>query len=181
MMGGNISINNLQKRNNSLRSLLVRNQLKYGTYPFGQFKKYLLVISEYRKFKSFFKVASSVGVSQRELMSWYVRGQLGDPKFRVFYLAINDINNNKTITLHNNVPDDDIKVDVEDDAVPEEPASEDDAVPEEPANEDEGYIISQYGDGWSYKTFIDGEKIFLISNDLDNLKKKVKAKHLPLD
>ena len=48
-------------------------------------------------------------------------------------------------------------------------------------HDEKDYIISQYGDGWSYKTFIDGEKIFLISNDLDNLKKKVKAKRLPLD
>ena len=43
------------------------------------------------------------------------------------------------------------------------------------------FEISQYGDGWSYKTFRDGEKIFIISNDLETLKNKVRTKHLPLD
>ena len=47
--------------------------------------------------------------------------------------------------------------------------------------EEKDYIIAQYGDGWSYKTHVDGEKVFIISNELKTLKEKVKAKHLPLD
>ena len=47
--------------------------------------------------------------------------------------------------------------------------------------QDGEYIISEYGDGWSYKTYIDGEKIFIISNELETLKMKVRNKRLPLD
>ena len=46
---------------------------------------------------------------------------------------------------------------------------------------DEEYIISEYGDGWSYKTYINNEKIFIIANELEDLRKKVKARGLPLD
>ena len=46
---------------------------------------------------------------------------------------------------------------------------------------DDEYIISEYVDGWSYKTYINNEKIFIIADELEDLKKKVKAKGLPLD
>ena len=84
-------------------------------------------------------------------MNWYVQGQLGNPKFRGFYLIIRNINDN--------AKDSSFQI----------------------SDLDGDYLISEYGDGWSYKTFVNGEKIFLIANELDDLKKKVKAKHLPLD
>lgn len=86
----------LQIRNNILKSRLIHEQLKNGTYHFGYFKKFLLVINEYKKFHSFFKVSEVVGISQLELLRWYVQGQLGNPKFRAFYLTINAINNIET-------------------------------------------------------------------------------------
>ena len=39
----------------------------------------------------------------------------------------------------------------------------------------------RYGDGWSYKSYVNGEKIFLIVNELDDLKNKVKSKNLSID
>ena len=86
---------------------------------------------------------------------------MGNELFRQFSLEIDRINNI---------------------AVPKEEIVEEDT--QEIFNEtlpDGDYTISRYGDGWSYKTFKNGEKIFLISSDLDKLKDKVMSKHLPLD
>ena len=160
-MEKNIALNKLQKRNNSLKSQLIHDQLKVGSYHFGYFKKFLLVINEYKKSHSFFKVSSAVDISHQEMVNWYIRGQQGDPKFRSFYLAINAVNNLNDV-------DSDEEIVLEDDA-------------DEGIIEEKDYIIAQYGDGWSYKTHIDGEKVFIISNELKTLKEKVKAKHLPLD
>jgi hypothetical protein len=159
-MNHNIVLNNLQRRNNSLKSQLIHEQLKSGNYSSENFKKYnLIVIKEYKKHKSFFKVASILGITQKEIMNWYIQGQMGNLKFRSFYLAIKDIN---TENLEENteeiVQDNEIN-----------------------SNDDGDYVISPYGDGWSYKTYIDGEKVFLISNELETLKKKVRDKHLPID
>ncbi len=154
-------MNSLQKRNDSLRSQLIHEQLKHGAYNFSYFRKFLIVINEYKKLRSFFKVAFVVDITQHELIQWYVRGQTGNPKFRGFYLAINAINNQN---------------DVRQDVIVDEEIPQD-----EFSGEDGEFIISQYGDGWSYKTFIDGEKIFIISNELKTLKEKVKAKRLPLN
>lgn len=160
-----VALDDLQNRAYSLKSKLIHEQIRHGTYHFGYFKKFLLVINEYKKHHSFFKVSSVVDVSQQELIRWYVQGQLGNPRFRGFYLAIKDIDNAKAM----------------EDPINDDSQDCDENAPESIAHDEKDYIISQYGDGWSYKTFIDGEKIFLISNDLDNLKKKVKAKRLPLD
>jgi hypothetical protein len=94
-----------------------------------------------------------------DVLTWYFQGQLGNPVFKGFYQSIKRINKNQV--------SEDIEI-------------EEDEIPEDNSNEGE-YVISQYGDGWSYKTFIDGEKIFLISDDLKKLKDKVRFKHLPLD
>ncbi len=154
-------LNNLQKRSNSLKSQLIHEQLKSGSYLSENFKRYQLdVLREYKTHKSFFKVSSIVGISQKEIMDWYIQGQMGNPNFRGFFLAVNDINNEGTQKEVDNEPVADIGL------------SE--------FNDGE-YVISQYGDGWSYKTYVDGEKIFIISNDLDTLKKKVRDRHLPLD
>ena len=95
-------------------------------------------------------------------MEWYIQGQRGNPIFQSFYMGINRINRRIDI---------DVKPDISENKT-------------EPVRQDilqEDYTISEYGDGFSYKTFIDGEKIFIIANTLDELKKKVKNKHLPLN
>lgn len=58
-------VNTLQKRNNSLKSKLRHQQLKYGTYSFNKVnKELLLVLDAYKNHKSIFKAASSVGVNK---------------------------------------------------------------------------------------------------------------------
>lgn len=155
------ALDNLEKQNTALKSKLVCEQLKRGNYPFGYFKKYsLTVLNEYKKHGSFFKTAAVLGISQKEIMNWYIQGQMGNPLFRGFYLAINDINNNE-----------------DNEKLP--PAQE--KIIQENIPEEGEYQISRYGDGWSYRTYIDGEKIFIISNELETLKKKVKNQKLPID
>ena len=39
----------------------------------------------------------------------------------------------------------------------------------------------RYEGGWSYKSYVNGEKIFLIVNELDDLKNMVKSKNLSID
>ena len=162
-MNSKIVLNNLQKRNNSLKSRLIHEQLKSGNYSFQHFRKHsLIILNEYKKHPSFFKVSSVVGIPQKELLNWYIQGQMGNPMFRGFYLAIEEINNGREEKII-------IKNDV-------------DVQSEETGGIDEGeYLISRYGDGWSYKTYVDGEKIFIISAELDTLKGKVKDRHLPID
>lgn len=166
MMGNSFVLDNLQERSNSLQSILIRDQLRQGAYNFGYFKSFLEIINEYKKFRSFFKVSHVVNVSQQELLGWYIQGQMGNPQFRSFYLAIRDINNIKTRDTSNKISQE---------IVVEETVSDSGAI------EEGDYIISPYGDGWSYKTFRDGEKIFLISGELKTLKEKVRAKRLPLE
>lgn len=159
-MNAEIVLDNLQKRNNSLKSQLIHNQLKYGVYPFDCSRKYtLIILNEYKKHRSFFKVSSIVGITQNEIMDWYIQGQMGNPRFRGFFLAVNEINKCRNEGI------------------------DDEQVQESEINiaQDKGHVISEYGDGWSYKAFIDGEKVFIISKDLETLKKKVRDRHLPLD
>ncbi len=160
-MNDETSLDNLEKRNNALKSQLIHEQLKHGYYSSQYFKRYsLTVLNEYKTHRSFFKAASIIKIPLWEIMTWYIQGQRGNPKFRNFYLAVEDINrqNPKDNVAENVISN------VKNDFKP-----------------DEEYIISKYGDGWSYKTYIDGEKIFIISNELETLKMKVKNKHLPLD
>lgn len=148
----------LQKRKNSLKFKLIHSQLKHGTYSFDNSRKYILtVLNQYSKYGSFFKASSNVGLTQNEIMNWYIQGQLGNPKFRGFFLAINEINkSNAEIEGESSKRDTNF-------------------------NHDDKYIISEYGDGWSYKAFVGGETVFIISNNLENLKRKVKDRNLPLD
>lgn len=162
LMNGSDVLNSLQKRNDLLKSILLREQLKYDNYSFGYFEKYAkLLLNEYKQTGSLLKSSLNVGLGQFDALNWYVQGQIGNELFRQFSLEIDRIN---TI------------------AVPKEKIVEEDT--QEIFNEtlpDGDYTISRYGDGWSYKTFKNGEKIFLISSDLDKLKDKVRSKHLPLD
>ena len=148
-------LNNLQERNNSLKSKLRHEQLKYGTYSFNKYKdESLLVLDAYEKHKSIFKAASSVGLDRDVVMKWFMRGMNGDPKFRPFYLSINNINGVSTRSHE------DILREVEE--------------------IDKMYEITSFEDAWVYTTEADGEKISIISGDLDNLRQKVKARNLPL-
>ena len=150
----------LQKRNNSLKSRLVHEQLKSGNFSFHYSQKYIhRILHEYKKNRSLIKAADIVGIDYNIVIGWYINGQRTDSIYRGFYLAVNDINNSSINT--ENIGE--ISGEV----------SEKDF--------DGDYLISEYGDGWSYKTYIDGEKIFIISNDLETLKKKVKDRHLPID
>ncbi|WP_458455412.1 hypothetical protein [Methanobrevibacter sp.] len=146
---------NLQKRNNSLKSKLRHEQLKYGTYKFNNFKnESLLVLDAYKKHKSIFKAASSVGVDKNVAMKWFIRGMNGDSKFRSFYLSINNINGFSSRTHE------DILMEVE--------------------KIEDLYDINRFDNVWVYTTLLDGEKISIISGNLDNLRQKVKARNLPL-
>ena len=154
----NVALKDLQDRNDVLKSKLLHDQLNWGDYPFHSFKREMsLILKEYFNHKSLFKSASIVGISPKIAFKWYIQGQMGNPQFRIFYLRINYINNRKPI---------------ENGELPME---------ELPQELDGAYEVSNYGDGWSYTTYVDGEKIFIISNDLDSLKKKVEANNLPIN
>jgi hypothetical protein len=154
-------LNNLQERNDSLKSRLAREQLRHENYSFEYYKKYSLrVLNEYKKHKSLFKASSIVGIDYGVVMNWYFQGQLNNPVFRGFYLLVNEYNGNETI-------EDEIQTFIE--------------VDENVKEADGEYVIAPYGDGWCYKVYVDGEKIFIISNELETLKEKVRKRNLPLD
>ena len=157
-------LNNLQQRNNSLKSKLLHEQIRYDNYSFKYFQKNAsIILNEYRRHKSLYKASLNAGIDYGDVINWYVQGQLDNPIFKEFSTSINELNGRVSKEEESNIED----------RKPQEPMAD---------NPLEGdYEISQYGDGWSYKTFRNGEKIFIISNDLETLKKKVKSKHLPLD
>ena len=135
-------------------------------YLSEHFKKYpqFEVLDEYETHGSFYKVASlNVGIDYGVVINWYVQGKMDNPVFNEFSKSIDNLNG---VLIEQNSSNDS-NVETQED-------SGDNHI-------DGDYMISQYGDGWSYKTFVDGEKIFIISNDLETLKDKVRNKHLPLD
>ena len=146
------ALNSLQERNNNLKSKLLHEQLKYGNYKFKNFKNdSLLVLDAYRKHKSIFKAASAVGVERNLVLKWFIQGQFGNPQFRDLYFGIRRINGFEPMEL-----------------------SEVEEVKKD-------YVLSEFGDAWCYTTYVDGEKISIISSDLDNLKDKVQAMDLPFN
>ena len=154
----NIALNDLQDRNNGLKFHLAHEQLNCGSYPFNSFRREMShILNEYSNHKSLFKAASTVGISLKMVLKWYIQGQRGNPQFRIFYLRINHINARQSI---------------------ETSGCQIEEIPQEP-NED--YKISRYGDGWSYTTYVGDEKVFIISNDLDTLKDKVRSRNHPID
>lgn len=153
------ALESLEKRNNFLKSLLLHEQLKCGVVPLNYLEKYFLnIISEYKVCGSLLKSADNVGINQKLVMDWYIQGQLKNPIFRGFYLAVTNFNagfeNDDMYSTGENVDGEVIEGD---------------------------YEISAYGDGWSYRTYVGGEKIFIISDDRETLEKKVKNRNLPLD
>jgi hypothetical protein len=154
------NIDYLNRKNIQLNSKLLQKQLKHGNYSFEYSKKEMLeVLGAYKTHKSIFKAASSVNVDPNIAIMWYREGMRGNSLFRGFYLAVNKINDDEV--FEGSIVDDDADVQIND--------------------FDGDYKISQYGDGWSYTTYVNGEKIFIISNELETLKRKVKDKHLPLE
>ena len=148
-------LNNLQKRNNLLKSILRHDQLKHGVYSFKKYNKELmLVLNAYKTHKSIVKAASSVGVDKYAVLDCFIKGSNGNPEFRPFYLAINKING------FENHAYEDITSQVEE--------------------MEKSYEINKLEDSWVYTTLLDGEKVSIISGDLDSLRQKVKDKSLPL-
>lgn len=160
-------LKSLEKRNTSLKSILLHEKLRHGEIPLSYYKRCSLkILNEYKYSKSIYKSSKNVGINPMLVMKWYIQGQLGNPYFRGFYLVIEKINNNSQFKVNDTSPEADIPDSVSEDI---------------PDNVEGDYIISEYGDGWSYKTYVDGEKVFIISGDLETLKGKVRARHLPLD
>lgn len=148
-------LNSLQIRNNSLKSKLRHEQLKHGNYSFKSFDNdQLKVIEAYKTYNSIFRAASIVGIDKDIVMDWFVKGLKGNSNFRNFYLAIHKIDmlaiQKKEILALHNA---EIRND--------------------------GYF-SHFENAWIYTAEIDGEKISIISGNLNNLKAKVKSKNLPL-
>ena len=140
----------LEKRNNKLKSLLIHDQLKYGSYPFKSLEgKMLQILLEYKSNKSLIKSAKAVGIDSTLAIKWFIRGQRGDSNFKILYSGINKINNW--------------------------------SAPEEEIVLKKDYEIKQVGGSWIYTTYVDDEKISVISSDFDNLKEKVSNKNLPFD
>ena len=171
----NYVLMDLEKRCNYLKSKLLHEQLKYGNYSFKHYTKYLaLVVNDYTKSKSLFKASQNVGIEYDVVINWFFQGQCGDPNFESFYWVVNKINRKLEVENISKQPEI-----LSEDNISKKPKETFDTKAEEIL--DKEYEISEYGDGFSYKTYIGGEKIFIIANDLESLKKKVKSRHLPLD
>lgn len=141
-------LDNLERRNNLLKYKLLHEKLMLGIYPSNNHRREMSqFLNEYSRHKSIFKAASKIGISNNLALKWYIRGQMGDPNFKLFYLRIKQINEGFDFDAEEIKPK---------------------------------YNITQFGNGWIYVTFVDGEKISIISSDLDHLKNKVKDKNLPL-
>ena len=160
------TLKSLGKRNAFLKSKLLHERMRHGEIPLTYSKKYSLdVLNGYKESRSIFKSADIVGINPNVAINWYVQGQLGNPHFRGFYLLIQHINDSSEFKVN---------ADSSKEVAQEE-------ISEGVFDVEGDYAISEYGDGWSYKAFIDGEKVFLISDDLSKLKKKVRDRNLPLD
>lgn len=147
-------LKNLQDRNTNLKSSLTHEQLKYGNYHFTSFKKEIAqLLRQYSCHRSLFKASSIVGLNPNVVFKWYIQGQRGNPNFKSFYLRINQINGNFINETDVKTSSSDLKK----------------------------YHIYQHGDSWVYVTYIDGNKISIISKSLESLKNRVNSKNLPLD
>ena len=144
-------LSNLEKRNNGLKSLLLHDQLKHGSYSYKHLQdKILLILNEYKVNKSLTMSAFNSGVNPSLVLKWFVEGQKGNPNFEIFYNGIKRINGF-------------------------EPVEEDLELVE-----DKDYEIEYVGGSWIYKTYVDGEKVAIISSDLKHLKEKVSNMDLPI-
>ena len=140
-----------------LKSKLLHEQLKCGNYSYKFFDgKLSLVLQEYKIHKSITKAAIKIGLNPNVVMKWFIEGQKGNPNFEVFYLGvarINNLNSEKVVLAEN---EDSEIVDKKD------------------------YTLESIGGSWVYTTFVDDEKVSIISSDLNHLKEKISNKNLPL-
>ena len=144
-------VSNLEKRNNRLKSLLLHEQLKHGSYSYKHLEsKILLILNEYKSNKSLTIAAFNNGVNPGLILKWFVEGQKGNPNFEIFYDGIKRINSLEY--------GEEVSEIVEDD-----------------------YEIEYVGGSWIYRTVVGGEKISIISSDLKHLKEKVSNRNLPID
>lgn len=163
------ALNNLQRRNNILKSKLLHDKLKHGTFQFNTFKReLLLVLNSYKTHKSLIKASKTVGLDKNLPVEWFIEGQLGNPQFRGFYLAISQMDRFEPQTSSSKV-EEIVSPEVEEVVSPD--------VEEDVKN----YTISEYVNSCVYTTEIDGEKISIVSRDLDTLKQLVRSKNLPID
>ena len=140
-----------------LKSKLLHEQLKCGNYSYKFFDgKLSLVLQEYKIHKSITKAAIKIGLNPNVVMKWFIEGQKGNPNFEVFYLGvarINNLNSEKVVLAEN----------------------EDSEIVGK-----KDYTLESIGGSWVYTTFVDDEKVSIISSDLNHLKEKISNKNLPL-
>lgn len=145
------NINDLEKSIHHLKSKLVHDQLRKGSYSFKNLVGLMdEVLGVYEKEKSLAMAAYACNVDVKMVMGWYVNGQMGIPEFKYFSEAVKKINNNSI----DDVPHD---------------------------SSEKNYVIYESENCWIYACEIDGEKFSVIANDLERLKQKVRNKNLPLD
>ncbi len=141
----------LEKRNNRLKSLLLHDQLKYGSYSYKRLEeKMLLILNEYKINKSITLSAFSSGINPSLAIKWFIEGQKGNPNFKILYSGIKRINNRDYCEENADVI------------------------------EDNDYELECVSGSWVYTTYADGKKVSIISSDLNNLKEKVSSRNLPL-
>ena len=108
--------------------------------------KLSLVLQEYKIHKSITKAAIKIGLNPNVVMKWFIEGQKGNPNFEVFYLGvarINNLNSEKVVLAEN----------------------EDSEIVGK-----KDYTLESIGGSWVYTTFVDDEKVSIISSDLNHLK-----------
>ena len=106
------------------------------------------------------------GINPNLALKWFVEGQKGNPKFEIFYQGIKRINSFgsdgkdlESIDGAHEIESDgkDLEVTIPD------------------------YEIEYIGGSWVYRTYIDGNRISIISSDLKHLKEKVSNRNLPIN
>ena len=160
-------LSNLEKRNNGLKSLLLHDQLKHDNYSYKHLEnKILLILNEYQINKSLTMSAFNNGINPDLALKWFVEGQKGNPKFEIFYQGIKRINSFgfdgkdlESMGEAHEIESDgkDLEVNIPD------------------------YEIESFGDSWIYRTYLDGNRISVISSDLKHLKEKVSNRNLPIN
>lgn len=160
-------LSNLEKRNNGLKSLLLHDQLKHDNYSYKHLEnKILLILNEYKINKSLTMAAFNNGINPNLALKWFVEGQKGNPNFEIFYQGIKRINSFGFDWGDLENIDDGHEI-------------ESDRKDLKAANPN--YEIEYAGGGWVYRTYIDGNRISIISSDLKHLKEKVSKRNLPLN
>ena len=83
----------LEHESNSLKLLLLHDQLKHRSYSYKNIKEDMqLVLNQYRCNKSITKSAIELGFNVNTVLKWYFEGQKGDLLFKFFSDEINRIN-----------------------------------------------------------------------------------------